>query len=76
MTNTIIPDDNIMLRVNNATLPSRAYEYMSNYDLPGGDYMINKTFGIDNKDPKTCQRLCEADDNKCKSWTLLHLVSK
>ena len=72
MTNTIIPDDNIMLRVNNATFtPSRAYEYMSNYDLPGGDYMINNTFGIDNKDPKTCQRLCEADDNKCKSWTFV-----
>ena len=72
ITNTIIPDDSIMFRVNNATFtPSRAYEYMSNYDLPGGDYMINNTFGIDNKDPKTCQRLCEADNNKCKSWTFV-----
>ena len=72
MTNTIIPDDNIMLRVNNATFtPSRAYEYMSNYDLPGGDYMINNTFGIDNKDPKICQRLCEADNNKCKAWAFV-----
>ena len=33
--------------------------------------MINNTFGIDNKDPKTCQRLCEADNNKCKAWAFV-----
>ena len=33
--------------------------------------MVDKNFGIDNNDPKTCQRLCEADSNKCKAWTFV-----
>jgi len=54
-----------------AVTVQNASNYMVNTDLPGGDYSINNSFGLNNTDPHTCQKLCQADDNKCKSWTFI-----
>jgi len=45
-------------------------QYMTNTDLPGADYSINNSFGVNNTDPHTCQKLCLAD-TKCKAWTFV-----
>jgi hypothetical protein len=53
-----------------AAAPTQAYAFMSNYDLPGGDYSINNTFGINSTDPHACEALCKADPS-CKAWTFV-----
>jgi len=48
-----------------------ASTYMVNTDMPGGDYSVNNSFGINNKDPHTCQKKCLDDLAKCKAWTFV-----
>eukprot|EP00051_Salpingoeca_urceolata_P019773 m.291826 g.291826 ORF g.291826 m.291826 type:complete len:584 (+) comp19480_c0_seq4:2017-3768(+) len=45
--------------------------YMPGYDLPGGDYLVNNTFGANVTDPHACQKLCLADPQRCKAWTFV-----
>eukprot|EP01006_Ploeotia_vitrea_P007965 TRINITY_DN18710_c0_g1_i2.p1 TRINITY_DN18710_c0_g1~~TRINITY_DN18710_c0_g1_i2.p1 ORF type:complete len:590 (-),score=67.96 TRINITY_DN18710_c0_g1_i2:66-1700(-) len=47
--------------------PVDPLQYMPNYDLPGGDYSINNTFGM-HTHPDECQALC-LKDSKCLAWT-------